>query len=125
MDQKAQVLQAERDWLNAHLEMDLDLLDRLMHPEYTRIQPDGSVWNRSQTLASYQSGQRQWDSASIDELDIRIYGQTAVVTGRWQASGENFDSRFDYAARYVSVWCWTEERWQMVSDQSTEIAREE
>lgn len=122
MDKKTAVLAAEQAWLDAHLRMDLSLLESLMHRDYFRIQPDGGVWDKTRTLASYQSGQREWTAAHVDELDVRIYGSTAVVIGRWQARGVNHGEAFDYAARYVSVWVLDDGRWQMVSDQSTEIS---
>jgi hypothetical protein len=121
MDIRSEVIRAEKAWLQAHLEMDLIQLEALMHPEYTRIQSDGAVWDKTQTLASYQGGKRHWSEASIDQLDVRIYGRTAVVTGRWQAKGVNTRVSFDYAARYTSVWVLEGGRWQMVSDQSTDI----
>ena len=62
-----------------------------------------------------------WGEARSDELQVRVYGETAVVIGRWEARGVNAGYAFDYVARYVSVWAWRDSRWQMVSDQSTEI----
>ena len=107
--------------MQAHLEMDLAQLEVLMHPDYTRIQPDGAVWDKARTLASYEGGKRHWSEVSIDQLDVRLYGQTAVVTGRWQARGINTGEAFDYAARYTSVWVLEGGQWRMVSDQSTDI----
>ncbi|MCH7663227.1 MAG: nuclear transport factor 2 family protein [Chloroflexi bacterium] len=54
-------------------------------------------------------------------LNINVYGQTAVVVGRWRAKGVNEGVPFDYAARYVSVWVKNAGAWRIVSDQSTEI----
>ena len=75
-----------------------------------------------QVLESSRSGGRGWDEARSDDHDFRIYGNTAVVIGRWRARGINAGQPFDYAARYVSVWVKSEGEWRMVSDQSTPIA---
>ncbi len=56
-----------------------------------------------------------------DEHEVRIYGNTAVVVGRWQARGTNAGRIFDYSARYVAVWVKLDGEWRMVSDQSTRI----
>ena len=53
---------------------------------------------------------------------VRVYGNTAVVVGRWRARGENAGRSFDYQARFVSVWVRRDGEWRMVSDQSTPIA---
>jgi len=54
---------------------------------------------------------------------VRVYGDVAVVVGRWRARGTNAGRAFDYAARYGAVWVRHEGEWRMVSDQSTPIAR--
>ncbi len=116
-----QVLRAEREWLLAHLRLDLQALDRLMAPEYSQIDDRGRIVSKEQVLESFRSGGRGWEEAHSDEHDVRIYGDTAVVIGRWRARGINAGQPFDYAARYVSVWVESDGKWRMVSDQSTPI----
>ncbi|MBA3388438.1 MAG: nuclear transport factor 2 family protein [Rubrobacter sp.] len=125
MDEQAveEVLRAEREWLRAHLQLDVDTLDRLMAPDYFRIDDRGEVLDREEVLASMRSGDRGWDEARSDEHDVRVYGGTAVVAGRWRARGTNASQSFDYAARYVSVWVRRGGGWKMVSDQSTPITQ--
>jgi ketosteroid isomerase-like protein len=117
----AQVIQAERDWLNAHLRLDVALLDLLMADEYTHVNSRGELVSRPQVLASFVSERRHWDAAESDEYRVRVYGEVAVVYGRWRARGTNAGASFDYAARYISVWVYRAGRWQIVSDQSTEM----
>src|SRR5215203_1848754 len=82
----------------------------------------GRVVGKEQALASFRSGERAWEEAHSDEHDVRIYGDIAVVTGRWRARGANAGQPFDYAARYVSVWVEHDGEWRMVSYHSTPIA---
>ena len=72
-----------------------------------------------QVLASFRSGERYWAEARSDEHHVRVYGDAAVVVGRWRARGQNGADAFDYQARYVSVWVRRDAGWLMVSDQST------
>ncbi|MDP6452895.1 MAG: nuclear transport factor 2 family protein [SAR202 cluster bacterium] len=118
----SQVLQAEREWLLAHLNCDVAALDKLMADEYAQINSDGRVVGKAEVIASFESGGRHWDEAHSDELEVRVYGESAVVIGRWQARGLNTGQAFDYSARYVSVWIWRDDRWQMTIDQSTDIS---
>ena len=95
-----------------------------MMPEseaFEQVTDEGKVVRKAEVIASFESSARHWDEAQSDELQVRVYGEAAVVTGRWQARGVNAGQVFDYAARYVSMWVWRDSRWQMVSDQSTEI----
>jgi ketosteroid isomerase-like protein len=117
----AEVLAVEAAWTDAHRITDKAAIERLMHPNYTIINPQGCVVRREEALASYVPGQRQWDFAESTEHEVSIYSDTAVVIGRWRSRGVNNGEAFDYAARYVSVWVKEDGRWQMVSDQSTPI----
>ena len=118
---KQEVLQAEQAWTTAFLQLDLATIEQLMADDYTIIQPEGAVWDKAKTLASLRSEQRHWDAASSDELSVRLYGETAIVIGRWTAKGVNHGQAFDYQARYQAVWVKRAGRWQIVADQSTEI----
>ncbi len=89
-----QVLRAEREWLLAHLRLDVRVLDRLMAPEYAQIDDKGRVVDREQVLASFRSGERGWEEAHSDEHDVRVYWNTAAVVGRWRASGVNAGQPF-------------------------------
>ncbi len=119
---RASVVLSEKAWLQAHLALDVDTLDHLMADEYIQVDSRGRLVDKQTVLASMAGGSRHWDTATADDLLVRLYGGTAVVIGRWRARGVNSGVAFDYSARYVGVWIWRDERWQMVSDQSTEIA---
>ena len=93
------VVQAEREWLEAHLALDVVALARLMGDEYQHINAQGEVRGKQQVLASFDSGSRTWQHADSDQYDIRTYGNVAVVFGRWRARGINAGTAFDYTAR--------------------------
>ena len=88
MDAVEQVLVAEREWLLVHLRLDIPALERLMDSDYLQIDAGGDALDKEQVLASFRSGERHWDEAHSDEHHVRVYGNTAVVVGRWRARGE-------------------------------------
>jgi ketosteroid isomerase-like protein len=116
-----EILHAEHAWARALFQLDLIAIEHLMADEYGIIQPGGAVVDKAETLASLRSQQRHWDVAYSTDHDIRVYGDTAVVIGRWVARGVNHGQAFDYSARYLCVWVKRAGRWQIVADQSTEI----
>jgi len=97
-----EVLGAERDWLSAHLRLDVTALDRLMAPDYVQIDDSGGLVDKEEVLASFRSGGRNWTEAHSDDHRVRVYGEVAVVVGRWRARGTNTGKAFDYVARYVA-----------------------
>lgn len=120
-DSSTELLAVERAWTAAHLTGDFAAIAHIMADDYIRIQPDGSVAGKAEVLAAYDPNRRHWEHAAADEYDVRIYGETAVVVGRWSARGVNDGQAFDYAARFLSVYVKRDGRWQMVAEQSTEI----
>ncbi|WP_082006453.1 nuclear transport factor 2 family protein [Sphingomonas sp. ERG5] len=116
------VAQAERALAEAHLNLDMDVIDRLIHPDYVIVQPGGAIETKSEVLASYRTGTRRWDEARVDQLDIRLHADTAIVVGRWQASGQNGADPFDYQARFLSIWLRQDGRWQNLAYEATEMA---
>lgn len=120
-DAAAEVLAVEQRWTDAHLHSDVATIACLMASDYAKIEADGAVRGRDEVLATFEPGQRVWELAAGDDYDVRVYGNTAVVIGRWTARGVNHGHRFDYRARFLSVYVRRDGAWQIVAEQSTEI----
>lgn len=112
---------AEEQLAEAHVRLDIALIDSLLHPNYIIIQPGGRVETKAEVLASYRSGTRHWDTAHSDEMTVNLYRETAIVIGRWTATGRNGNFHFNYSARFLSVWVRENGRWLNLTSQSTEI----
>ena len=115
------VIQAEQTLAAAHLTLDLATIARLLHPNYVIVQPGGVHENKEQTLASFTTGDRHWDLAESDEMVVQLYGNTAIVTGRWRGRGRNGAIHFDYRARFLSTWVREDGEWRNVAYMATEI----
>lgn len=111
----------ERDFAAAHLTLDLAVLEQLYHPDFVIAQPDGMVESKVEVLDSYRSGERHWDLAEVDQLDIRVAGHTGIAIGRWRAIGTNRGQSFNYAARFLSVWTQDGGTWRNIAYTATEI----
>lgn len=120
-DPVQEVLAAEQAWTQAHLDGDFAAIERMMAADYTRINPNGSVSHKTEVLATYQPETRHWDVAQSDQHQVLLNGNTATVIGRWSARGINNGERFDYQARFLSVYVQRNGTWLMLAEQSTEI----
>ena len=118
----AAIVQAEQALAAAHLTLDIATIDRLLHPNYVIIQPGGVQENKAQTLASLQGEDRHWALAESDNMAVRLYGDSAVVTGRWRGRGRNGNEHFDYRAHFLSMWVREEGHWRNVAYMATELA---
>lgn len=116
----AEIIAAERAWVEAHRHLNLDALEWLMADDYVAIWEDGAVVDKEAELAAYRI-ERHWEMVESDEYDVRVFGETAVLVGRWRAKGINNGHPFDYTARFLSVYVWRNGRWQIATSQSTPI----
>jgi ketosteroid isomerase-like protein len=115
------IIEAEEHLAAASLNLDLSVFEQLLHPDYVIIQPGGVIKTKAEIMASLASDTRHWQVARSDEMEVRVYGDTAVVTGRWTGKGQNGDEPFDYQARFLSVWVKENRQWCNVAFQSTPI----
>ena len=116
-----EILRVERRWVQAHLDLDLDTLEKIMADDYIQIRSDGSVAGKAETLASYQSGARSWNIAISDEYDLRVIGDIDLLVGRWKGRGLNAGKSFGYQARFMAVYTHRNGQWYLLADQSTVI----
>ncbi len=115
------LIDSEQRLARAHLLLETDVVESLLHEDYVIVQPGGVVETRSDVLASLRSGTRVWRMAAVDELEVKCYGDCARVVGRWTAAGTNQGTDFDYQARFISVWIRQCDTWQNLSYSSAEI----
>jgi ketosteroid isomerase-like protein len=118
---ETEVIQAEQKLANAHVSMDLDVIDTLLHQDYVIIQPGGRIETKKDVLDSYKTENRHWDKAEVYELEVKVYGDMARVLGLWKAAGTNNGKSFDYQARFISIWIKESNSWKNISYFSSEI----
>jgi ketosteroid isomerase-like protein len=73
-------------------------LDRMTADDYTFTTLRGELRTKSEVVKSFQSGSFKYESRQISDLTIRVYGDTAVVTGRSNRKG--MENGKDYSGDY-------------------------
>jgi ketosteroid isomerase-like protein len=64
------------------------------------------------------------ESLVNDDIQVRIYGNVAVVTARGTARGRYKGQDASGQFRYIRVWIKREGRWQAIAAQSTMIEQQ-
>src|SRR5258706_8745843 len=105
----------------AILSGDVATLDRLTSDDYTFITLRGEMRTKAEILRDYRSGSIHYDSRTISDLNIRTYGNSAVVTGR--AIQKGMENGKDYSGDYwfTRVYVNQHGRWRTVALQTTLI----
>jgi ketosteroid isomerase-like protein len=117
------VLQTDRERVQALLHNDDSALDRIYADELIFTNQYGVVRDKAHWIATARAGEFKFDSYTTEDVRVRIYGETAVVTGRFLATGEARGSKLrGLPARYLCVYVKRDGRLQLVAQQATPIA---
>jgi uncharacterized protein (TIGR02246 family) len=109
---------------NALMKSDTAALDRLWADDYTFTNPSGVVQTKAQRLAELKSGDLKFESFSTDDVQVRVYGDTAVVTSRATLKGQRQGQDISGQTRGTSVYVKGQGRWQLVAGQATSLAQQ-
>lgn len=94
---------------------DPEAIGRFMAEEWIVIGPDGSITARSRFLDLIRSGDLTHDVMESHDMDIRVYGDAAVVIARGVSGGAWRGERFLLTERVSSVFIRAGGEWRCVS----------
>jgi ketosteroid isomerase-like protein len=120
----ANIEQALRDlelqWNEAFKNRDRVALGRILDDQFIFTDDDGQVSNKTQYIDSVMQSIKV-ESYKLDDLTVRVYGDTCVVAGRWTGKftvdGKNASGEFRYTDTFVRRLG----GWRVVASQDTRI----
>jgi hypothetical protein len=122
---KQELVQIENELIDALLKRDASVFERFLDKEYIFTDSGGNVHFKSDVLGYLKSCDLINETYLLSDLRVRLYGKTAVVTGRsktkWRASD---DGAIDQD-RFTDVFVKRNGRWYLVAGQTTRISREQ
>lgn len=111
-------LMAEID--RAHVNADAVTFNRIWADDYVLTDYRGVVKNRDQALAEWRAGEHRYASYVSDDIAIRIYGVTAVVTARVTRASLK-DPQNIGRFRHTRIFVRRRGQWRLVATQVTPI----
>jgi uncharacterized protein (TIGR02246 family) len=122
-DDVAELTPIEHRLVKAWLEGDRETVAAVLAPDWAVIDLTGRMLSRSQVLEEgFGSKERKIESGSIDEINVRLFKDVAVVTGRSTLTGSYKSERMTVVQRFTDVFARSHGRWQAVASQGTQIA---
>ena len=119
-----ELLKRNKEYDEALVREDASALDRIFADEFIYTSTTGELINKAQQLAAIKSGDLKIEYGNSDEVRVRVYGNIAVMTGRFIAKGEYKGKEFDAPERYTAVWAKRQGRWQLVAEQGTRVVQQ-
>jgi ketosteroid isomerase-like protein len=100
---------------------DVVVLDKMWADDFTFVSHDGEILTKAQLLEVLRSGTEKFESVTFDDVNVRIYGDTAVVRahGTQKASLEGKDHSGATVVSIVLVK--SKDGWHMVLAQLSEL----
>lgn len=111
----------ESQWRTALIENDVATVNRLLADDYLGINPNGTLETKADALAQRRSGTVKFSSIEPENLKVRVYGDTAVVTSRVQVAGHDGDRDISGLYHYTRVYSRRGGAWKVVSFEASRI----
>ena len=118
-----EIKQIERERNEALLKGDAATLDRMTSDDYTFINQRGELRTKTEILTGFKSGTFKYDARQISDLEVRVYGDSAVVTGRAMQKGVENSKDYSRENRFTRVYVKQKGRWVSVALQVTLVAK--
>ena len=110
-----------KEYDSALVHADTALLNKLYGSEFSYTTTSGELRIRADQLKTLADGQLILEFGNSDEVAIKIYNQTAILTGRFTGKGVFRGTTIDIKERYTTVWVKGETGWKLVKEQGTLI----
>ena len=111
----------ESQWRTALLRNDVATINRLLADDYLGINPNGTLETKADALAQQRSGTVKISSIEPDNVKIRVYGDTAVVTSLVNVEGHDGDRDISGRYHYTRVYSRRDGEWKVVSFEQSRI----
>ena len=118
------IRQLENEYREATLKNEWSVFERLLADDWLNTNANGTVTTKAQLMTLVKSGTFKISSLEYDDVMVRAYKDTAVVTGRSTSTRMGQDNKLITGqVRFTRVYVKRDKGWQVVSAQSTPIPR--
>ncbi len=107
--------------LQAILKSDTSIMEEYFAEDYVAIHGDGNVTTKKQEIDNFRSGVTKYDSITVREAKIRIYGDTAVVNALASVKTVVNGKPYSGDVRNTRVWVRQNGHWKLVVFQATRV----
>ena len=116
-----EVKQTHKERLQALINADISKLDKIVGDDLIYISPVGKVQTKAEIVSDLKSGALKVSSIEQGDPNVRIYGNTAVVTYLTTSKFVDNGREYNNQIRSTSVYVKRDGHWQLVSQQMTRV----
>jgi ketosteroid isomerase-like protein len=108
------IRQLDHERIQAQIGADAAALERIYSADFIGVGPTGVVRTKSQVISDFTSGELKFQSINTDDVQVHIYGNTAVETGRSTMNGQDRGKAVPRDNRFTRVWVKQQGHWRLV-----------
>lgn len=117
-----ELLELERQWVEAYLRSDSPLLSRLWADDFVFTNPFREIKSKAQAIKSIQS-ETKFEHFTTFDVHGNVFGDTAVATGRALVKGQYKGEDISGQYRYTNTYAQRQGRWQAIASHVTRISQ--
>jgi uncharacterized protein (TIGR02246 family) len=110
------IRQLDNERIQAQIGADAVALDRIYADDFIGVGPSGTVRTKPQVISDFTSGNLKFQSVTTDEVQVRLYENTAVETGLSTMVGQDKGKAVPRDTRFTRVWVKQQGRWRLVAN---------
>jgi ketosteroid isomerase-like protein len=118
-----ELLKLEEAFAEAIVKNDPEAIGRFVADDWIIIDPDGGIVDRTRFFEVIKSGALTHEMMESEDFRVRVYGDSAVVTGVTRTKGKFMGQEFSTQERATDVFVKRDGRWQCVLTHLTRIPK--
>ena len=117
-----EVIKVEEDRLQAFKNSDAATLNRIFDDDFTYTNTKGEIHTKAELIGDVTSGRLTYNTLVHSDVHVRVYGDTAILTGR-SASVYVEDGKEGGRTprRYMNIFIRKNGQWRLVARQETPV----
>jgi ketosteroid isomerase-like protein len=117
----------QMDWVDAMKNRNAGWFEKNLAPDYTTTNfRTGNIVDKAGAVEDVKTNNVKFDSARILDMDIKVNGNTAIVTGVGHGVGTGADGKpFDNKVRFMDTFVRRNGRWVPLASQTMLIPESE
>ena len=116
---ESKLLILERLWNEAQVNRDSSAIEALVSSRFVNTEYDGEVSDKQKFLADIKDPQFKPSLATIQDVKMNFFGDTAVVTGTYHTQGTYQGKPYDHVGRFTDTWILDSGKWQCVASHTS------
>jgi len=114
-DASSKILALENKWNEAYKRSDVATMESLLATDFIITVEDGSTFSKSGYIAHNGDTTVHIEITEMSSLNVRMHGNTAVVTGAYHEKGTSKGKAYDFRDRFTDVWMNLNGKWQVIA----------